>query len=188
MLKEPQPPAGNAYLTGVWHYARGLAFIAGGQLFDAERELFEVRRIAADKALDFPMFSPNTAANIFAVAPAVLGGELHAARKEYDAAIAQLERAVRLEDALVYTEPSEWHYPPRLALGAVLLEAGRPREAEVVYWEDLRKTPENGWALLGLSQALKAQGKADAAALVQKRYEKAFARADVKPNASRLMR
>jgi hypothetical protein len=57
-----------------------------------------------------------------------------------------------------------------------------------VYWEDLRKTPENGWALLGLSQALKAQGKADAAALVQKRYEKAFARADVKPNASRLMR
>jgi tetratricopeptide (TPR) repeat protein len=188
MLKEPAPPAVNLYLSGVWHYARGLSFIAKNQLFDAERELLEVRRIAADKALEFPMFSPNTAANIFAVAPAVLGGELFAARKEYDAAIAQLERAVRLEDALVYTEPSEWHYPPRHALGAVLLEAGRPREAEVVYWEDLRKTPENGWALLGLTQALKAQGKTDQAALVQKRFEKAFARADVKPNASRLIR
>jgi hypothetical protein len=187
MLKEPKPPD-NLYLTGVWHYARGLSFIAKNQLFDAERELLEVRRIAADKALEFPMFSPNTGANIFAVAPAVLAGELHAARKEYDAAIAQLERAVRLEDALVYTEPSEWHYPPRHALGAVLLEAGRPREAEVVYWEDLRKTPENGWALLGLQQALKAQGKTDQAALVQKRFEKAFARADVKPSASRLLR
>jgi tetratricopeptide (TPR) repeat protein len=188
MLKEPAPPAANLYLTGVWHYARGLSFIAKNQLFDAERELLEVRRIAADKALEFPMFSPNTATNIFAVAPAVLAGELHAARKEYDAAIAQLERAVRLEDALVYTEPSEWHYPPRHALGAVLLEAGRPREAEVVYWADLRKTPENGWALLGLQQALKAQGKTDQAALVQTRFEKAFARADVKPNASRLLR
>jgi tetratricopeptide (TPR) repeat protein len=188
MLEQPTPPAGNLYLTGIWHYNRGLAFVAKGQLFDAERELLEVRRIAADKGLEFALFSPNTAANIFAVAPAVLAGELFAARKEYDQAVAQLERAVRLEDALVYTEPSEWHYPPRHALGAVLLEAGRAREAEVVYWEDLRKTPGNGWALLGLQKALAAQGKTDQAALVQKRYEKAFARADVKPNASRLMR
>lgn len=188
MLKEPAPPADNLYLTGIWHYARGLAFAANGQLLDAERELLEVRRIAAEKGLEFPLFSPNTAAQIFAVAPAVLAGELHAARKEYEAAIAQLDRAVRLEDALVYTEPSEWHYPPRHALGAVLLEAGRPREAETVYWEDLRRNPENGWALLGLAQALKAQGKDEQAALIQKRYETAFARADVKPSASRILR
>jgi hypothetical protein len=32
-------------------------------------------------------------------------------------------------------------------LAAVLLEAKRPAEAEVVYWEDLRRHPENGWAL-----------------------------------------
>ena len=44
-----------------------------------------------------------------------------------DAAIAHFERAVRLEDGLVYTEPAEWHYPPRHALGAALLAAGRPR-------------------------------------------------------------
>ena len=46
---------------------------------------------------------------------------------------------MRLEDGLVYTEPSEWHYPPRHALGAVLLEAGRPAEAETVYWQDLQR-------------------------------------------------
>ena len=188
MLKEPAPPSDNLYLTGIWHYARGLSFIGKGELFDAERELLEVRRLAADKALDFPLFSPNTAAQIFQVAPAVLGGELHAAKKEYDAAIAQLERAVRLEDSLVYTEPSEWHYPPRHALGAVLLEAGRPREAETVYWEDLRRHPENGWALLGLEQALSAQDKKDQAALIKARFEKAWARADIKPSASRVLR
>ena len=48
-------------------------------------------------------------------------------------AAAHFERAVRLEDGLIYTEPSEWHYPPRHALGAALLEAGRAAEAETVY-------------------------------------------------------
>ena len=43
--------------------------------------------------------------------------------------------------------------------GAVLLEAKRPSEAETVYWEDLKRNRENGWALFGLMQALKAQGK-----------------------------
>ncbi len=188
LLKEPAPPADNLYLTGIWRYARGLAFVAKGELFDAEKELVEVRRIAADKRLEFAMFSPNIAANIFAVAPAVLGGELAAAKKDYDAAIALLERAVRLEDSLVYTEPSEWHYPPRHALGAVLIEAGRAREAETVYWEDLRKNPENGWSLLGLTKALEAQGKQDQAQQIKTRFDKAWARADVKPNASRIMR
>ena len=187
MLKEPAPPD-NLYLTGSWHYARGLSFLAKGQLFDAEKELVEVRRVADDKALEFPLFSPNNAAQIFAVAPAVLAGELHAARNEYDAALADLERAVRLEDSLVYTEPSEWHYPPRHALGAVLLEAGRAREAETVYWEDLKRNPENGWALFGLAQALQAQGKNPQADLIRKRLEKAWARADVKPSASRMLR
>jgi tetratricopeptide (TPR) repeat protein len=186
MLAEPAPPADNAFLTGMWNYARGLAYLAKGQIFDAERALVEVRRIAAGKNLDYALFSPNTAATIFAIAPEVLGGEVAAARKDYDQAIAHLERAVRLEDGLVYTEPSEWHYPPRHALAAVLLAAGRAREAETVYWEDLRRNRENGWSLFGLSQALAAQGKNDQAALVRARYEKAWARADFKPTASRL--
>jgi tetratricopeptide (TPR) repeat protein len=70
----------------------------------------------------------------------------------------------------------------------VLLEAGRAREAETVYWEDLKRNPENGWALLALSQALEAQGKSEQAALVRARFQKAWARADVKPTASRILR
>jgi len=111
---------------------------------------------------------------------------LEAARGNYDAAVAHLDRAVRLEDGLVYTEPAEWHYPPRLALGAVLLEAGRPGEAETVYWDDLRRFRENGWALFGLGQALRAQGKDAEAELVEARFQKAWASADVKLTASRI--
>ncbi len=185
MLAETAPPDRFLYLKGTWQYARGLAHAGKGQIEEAEKDLAEVRRIAADPALDFTLFSPNKAAAIFAIAPEVLAGELAAKRKDYDRAIAHLERGVRLEDGLVYTEPAEWHYPVRHALAAVLLEAGRPREAETVYWDDLRRNPENGWSLFGLSLALRAQKRDADAALVEARLAKAWARSDVKLSASR---
>jgi hypothetical protein len=70
----------------------------------------------------------------------------------------------------------------------VLLEAGRPAEAETVYWEDLRRHPSNGWALFGLKQALAAQNKTDEAALIDGRFKKAWARSDVTLTASRFSR
>jgi tetratricopeptide (TPR) repeat protein len=185
MLREPAPPEKHAYLKGTWHYARGMAFAATGRLTEADAELAEVRRIASDPALNFTLLSPNTGAAIFAIAPEVLAGELAARRKEYDEAVAHLERAVRLEDGLVYTEPAEWHYPVRQLLGAVLLEAGRPREAETVYWEDLKRNQGNGWSLFGVAQARRAQGLEAEAAAVQERFQKAWAKADVKLAASR---
>jgi tetratricopeptide (TPR) repeat protein len=185
VLAEPAPADRHAYLKGVWHYARGLALLRKGQLDEAEKELAEVRRIAADPALNYTLLSPNTAAAVFAPAPEVLAGELAAKRKDHDKAIAHLERAVRLEDGLVYTEPEEWHYPARQALGAVLLDAGRAREAETVYWDDLKRHADQGWSLFGLAEALRAQGKKEQAAAVQERFDKAWARADVKLSASR---
>jgi tetratricopeptide (TPR) repeat protein len=184
MLAEPAPPERFAFLRGSWHYTRGLALLGRGRADEAEKELLELRRIAADTALDYTLFSPNTAAAILAPAPEVLAGKLAARRGDHDAAIAHLERAVRLEDGLVYTEPTEWHYPPRQALGAVLLAAGRPQEAETVYWEDLRRNRDNGWSLFGLAQALRAQGKAEEAATAHARFEKAWSRADVTLSAS----
>src|SRR5436305_62475 len=185
MLREPEPPPTSAYLRGMWHYARGTAFLGKGQTNDAEQEFAKLTELMADKSLDQPLFSPNTGRAVLTIAQEVLAGEIAAAKKNYDEAVAHLERAVRLEDALVYTEPAEFHYPPRHALGAVLLEANRPGEAETVYWEDLKRNRENGWALFGLMQALKAQGKNDDAALVEARFKKAWARADVTLTASR---
>jgi tetratricopeptide (TPR) repeat protein len=188
ILKERKPPAANAFLTGSWHYVRGLAFTAKGQLAAADKELVALRATLKHPSLDGPMFSPNAGRAILAIAPHHLAGELAAARGAYGTAIAALERAVRLDDALVYTEPSEFMFPPRLALGAVLLQAGRPDEAETVYWEDLRRNRETGWALYGLHQALVAQKKTDDAVLIKARLDKAWARADVKLSASRFGR
>ena len=60
-----------------------------------------------------------------------------------------------------YDEPEPLPFPARHWLGAALLEAGRHADAERVYREDLERHPHNGWSLLGLQQALKAQGKTD---------------------------
>ena len=185
MLREPEPPATSAYMTGMWHYARGTAFLGKGQIDSADQEFAKLDSTMADKSLDQPLFSPNTGRMVLSIAREVLAGGIAAAKKNYDPAIAHLERAVRLEDALVYTEPSEFHYPPRHALGAVLLEANRPAEAETVYWEDLKRNRENGWSLFGLLQALKAQGKNEDAAMIEARFKKAWARADVTLTSSR---
>jgi len=186
VLREPAPPPGAPFYQGIWHYARGLAFLGKGQVLDAEGELVAVRKALESPGLDAPLFSPNTMRAVLAIAPEVLAGEIASARRDYPAAIAHLERAVRLDDGLVYTEPAEWHYPPRHALGAVLLDAGRAAEAETVYWEDLKRNPENGWALTGLLQALKAQGRTQDAKLIAGRLDAAWRRADLRPNTSRI--
>jgi tetratricopeptide (TPR) repeat protein len=185
MLGEPAPPARHLYILGTWHYARGLAYAAKDRLAEAEAELAAVRRIASDPALEFTLFSPNTAASIFAIAPEVLAAELAARRKDFERAVAHAERAVRLDDGLVYTEPAEWHYPPRQLLAALLVDAGRAQEAATVYWDDLERNPANGWSLYGLARALRAQGRDADAAAIDQRFQKAWAEADVKLTASR---
>jgi tetratricopeptide (TPR) repeat protein len=188
ILDEPAPPATNAFLKGSWHYVRGLAFVATGRLSQAEQELGTLREIMKDPNLDGALLSKNTPRTILRIAPEVLAGEIEAARDNFDSAIAHLERAVRYEDALVYTEPAEWHYPPRLALGAILLEAGYPDEAETVYWEDLRRNRDSGWTLFGLMQALRAQKKEAEAEVIEARFKKAWEHADVKLMGSRMGR
>lgn len=187
ILKEPPPRYDSSFTRGEWHYARGMAFTATGKLAGAQKELDALRKDASDPALaQMPAsFSANTAQMILRIAPEVLAGSLAAKKGDFDSAVMHLDNAVRFGDALVYTEPPDWGVPPRHVLGAVLLEAKRPVEAEVVYWDDLKHYPENGWALFGLRQALKVQGKDEQAAVVEKRLQKAWAVADVKLTASR---
>jgi len=71
-------------------------------------------------------------------------------------------------------------------LGAQLLKSGQATEAESVYREDLKHNPNNGWALYGLAQALKAQKKSKEAAKAEAAFKAAWTRADVALTASTL--
>jgi tetratricopeptide (TPR) repeat protein len=189
ILSEPQPAQDSLFWTGVWHYARGIAFTAKGKLDEATRELDSLGKIAAEKSLDGyrVTFSRNGAKAILEIAMEVLAGELAARRGEYDEAIARLHRAILLEDNLIYNEPPDWHVPVRQSLGAVLLDAERAAEAEAIYWQDIEKNRENGWSLFGLMLSLRAQGKEEQAVLIENRFRKAWKGADVTLTASRFM-
>ncbi len=120
------------------------------------------------------------------LAVAVLVGKARIAEAEQQGneAIALLTEAAAKEDALAYDEPSDWFFPVRHLLGAALLRAGRAPDAEDVYREDLRRHPENGWALYGLAQSLTAQHKDPDALAVRQRFDKAWKDADVTLSAS----
>lgn len=180
ILAERSPLFDLRYPRGVWHYARGMALTAKGQLKEARREWVMLSAIASSPDLEkVTIWDINNAASLLKIASEVLAGELAAKQGNYPEAIAHLETAVNLEDQLKYDEPETWYYPVRQSLGAILLQANRAAEAETVYREDLKHHPENGWSLFGLAQSLRAQGKIEAAAAVQKRFEKAWQSADI---------
>jgi tetratricopeptide (TPR) repeat protein len=186
VLGEPAPPPERRYATGIRHYARGLARARRGDAAAAGAELASLRAVAGEESLGRIDFSGVAASRYLELAARHLEGELAAARGETDAAVAALEEAIRVQDAMQYTEPPRWWLPVRQALGAVLLEAGRVEAAEAVYREDLRRVPRNGWSLFGLARSLSAQGREAEAAAVETGFRNAWARADVELRASRL--
>jgi tetratricopeptide (TPR) repeat protein len=184
ILKEPAPAAEFTYSTGIWRYARGRAFAATGQLEKAKAELDAVNKLSLEVSSDL-VVGLNFANYIVELGGKVLAGEIAAKEGRTDDAVQLLNQAIAIEDQLVYDEPRPWYQPVRQNLGAVLLAANRPAEAEKVYREDLKRNPDNGWSLYGSAQSLKAQGNQKQAKSEEKRFEKAWKRADVKLSASR---
>ena len=185
VLEEPRPPADLRYMTGLWHYARALAFAATDRLDEARAEQTELNAVLTTFDTGRQMMGRNSATDLLGIAVRVVAGELAARAGKTDEAVRQLEEAVAGQDRLRYSEPPPWYYPVRQSLGAVLLDAGRPAEAEAVYREDLRRNPDNGWSLYGLAQSLHGQKKTIPARRTEREFQKAWARADVRLRASR---
>ncbi len=196
IIDEPLPDDTALYanLTATLHYAKGVAHAALGDVESAndEREAFRKARAAVP---DARRMHNVLCSEQFAVAEAMLDGEIEYRRANYDLAFQRLRDAIALEDALPYDEPWGWMQPVRHALGALLLEQGHVVEAEAVYREDLglggalnraQIHPDNVWSLRGLHTCL-AQKDAlgtDEAILVAQRLALAEARADHMFNAS----
>ena len=170
-------------LTAGWLYGRGVALAARGRIADAQQALNELAALAAAAPAD-SMAGFNRLSDILAVAQPIVAARIAATGGRTDEAIADLQRAVAAEDRLAYDEPADWYFPARHLLGAELLIAGRAAQAERVYREDLRHNPANGWALHGLTQALRAEGRTKAAAASAREFAAAWKNADVRLPAS----
>ncbi|MCH8032472.1 MAG: hypothetical protein IH950_01780 [Bacteroidetes bacterium] len=188
ILNYQEPEKLQLYPLGVWHYARGMAFIANDDLEKAEKELSELEQLRFNKSVeDLSIWGINSAGTLLKIGHEVLSGELAAKKKDYETAISHLQSAVELENTLSYDEPPTWFYPCRLNLGAVLIETERYEEAQKVFEENLSDLPENGWALYGLHQALLKLNENNKAAKVQKRFKEAWKYSDIKLNSPRIL-
>lgn len=178
MLAEPAPPAYLPITTAHRHFARAVAYAATDRLNEAraEQAAFEA---AASKVTKEMIVGNNQALAVMDVARHMLAGEIAYKAGDTEAAVAALTRAVELEDALRYNESPDWIQPVRHTLGGILLAAGRVAEAEAVYRADLAKNRENGWALYGLARCLERRGATAEQREVEKRFAKAWVKADV---------
>jgi tetratricopeptide (TPR) repeat protein len=169
ILDLPPQAADLPYARAIGHYARGRALAATGDPAGAAAELDGLRALASATELEDVRLEFNSARDVLAIAADVLAGHIAAARGDHNEAVARLRAAAAREDELVYGEPPEWSVPVRQELGSVLLDAGRPQDAERAFLEDLRRFPDNVWSLEGLARSLEAQGRTAEAAAARER-------------------
>ena len=178
ILEEPEPYEPFTFARAIWHYGRGVAHAALGDLGAARVELAAIEGLEPEVDEIF-MGNVYPARDLLEIAKSLLRGEM--AYRSGDAANAVLafEAAVALQDALPYTEPPFWYYPTRQSLGAALLASNRLAEAQAVFEEDLEQYPMNGWSMFGLAEALKRQGDETGAEQMTARFKTVWQFADV---------
>jgi tetratricopeptide (TPR) repeat protein len=169
--------------TGAWEFAHGYAKLRAGDSAAAAAHLAALTKIAESSSASTNFGARHPARPLLGVLAGILEGEIARSAGNMAAALAAFERAVTLDDGLEIDEPEPLPFPARHWLGAALLEAGRPADAEQVYRDDLQQHPRNGWSLQGLKLAAAAQGKA--VADIEGAFRESWQRSDTWIRASR---
>ncbi len=185
----PQDPANRA----LWDFARGYAHLRTGDGDTAREYLARIHRTMDDlgaarwtrPASGASFRDAHAVADVLGAVAGILEGEILRSEGRVDDAIAAFERAVLHQDGFAYDEPEPLVFAARHWLGAALLEAGRPEEAERVYLDSLDQHRHNGWALFGLEQALREQGREADADRALARFRESWARSDTLLRSSR---
>lgn len=185
VLAEPSPPQNRRLDVAVSLYARGFAFANKGDLHQARTDRMKLAAMKGDAGLAKLDGFPVPASQMAEMSLDLLDGEIARKSGHLGEAIADFTKARDIELALPYTEPPYWHQPVSHLLGAALLAAHRPAEAEAVYRDSLMRYRLDGWAFAGLAQALDAQGKKQEGDAARRDFESAWQLADVKLTTSR---
>ncbi|MCC6489749.1 MAG: tetratricopeptide repeat protein [Candidatus Hydrogenedentes bacterium] len=183
VLKEPEPHAKRPIMRATHYYARGIALSALGRTEEARKEIERFNAQIKEVPGDWWVFA-NRIHDVLPIAQHMLAGELAYREGRLEDAWAELEKGIQAEDKLVYDEPPGWVLPVRHAMGALLMEAGEYARAETLYRQDQLAHPGNGWSLLGLKQALEAQGKGEEAVRIAAKLDEAWNGVKSRPTSS----
>ena len=184
ILSYSAPEQDFKYSTGIYHYARGIAFSSLGKNEEALKELSYIKPLIDTPEIKNLVKSGQPSAKLLEIADNLLLGQIEFKNGNYEASIISLKKAVSLQDDLPYTEPPFWYYPTRQSLGRVLIEAGKFTEAEAVFRKDLEDYPRNGWSMFGLYKVLEIQGKTKEAKKYKDQFDVIWQLSDIKLESS----
>lgn len=188
ILALPKPAHDLVYPRAIWHYARGMAFLGKQNQSEAQKEMSKLLVLASDTTLrQLTVWNINTSYDLVQIASKVLEAGIKVNQKDQISSIKLLNQAVDIEDNLNYNEPPDWFFSVRHHLGAVLLKAGKSKEAEKVYRQDLQHWKKNGWALIGLYNSLIQQHKTSEAQQVKNHFDTAWQYATIEIKSSSTM-
>lgn len=175
ILALPQPDASLPFVVATWHYARGVAQAAAGDIAAAGAEADAIRTIGAGTDFSAAEAGGLPATALIELSALIVDARIAQAEGDLAAARQRLEAAVAIQDTLAYMEPAYWYYPVEQTLGAVLLAMGETEAAEARFREALADVPNNGWVLWGLRELYRSTGDTARAAEMDGYFRAAWA-------------
>ncbi len=188
----PDDPDFYCVTTATNYYGKAIAYAALGNDLSA-RNSMKAFELYVSQVSDDRYVHVVKCQDILTVARQMMAGEVEYHCGNHELAFEHLREAVRKEDALPYDEPWGWMMPSRHALGALLLEQGKVKEATATFEADLglndtvirsNQHPDNVWALMGLHECYLRQKKKREARRIKPRLDFAMARSDLEIKAS----
>jgi tetratricopeptide (TPR) repeat protein len=147
------------FVKAMWHFARAVTYADMGRIGAAETERSALADIGADHDFQGMVNGGVPAPDLLRIAYHVISARMAMNQGDFETAIDEYQQAIAVQDTFPYMEPEYWYVPLRQSLGGALLASGRPGEAEAAFRAALAHTPNNGWAVYGLTEALRAQGR-----------------------------
>jgi tetratricopeptide (TPR) repeat protein len=174
------PRPANELSAGMWDFTHGYAALRRGEIGTARKFLERLRKASVSSTSSFRI---HPVSSLLETVAEILDGEIALAGGYVSGAITAFYRAAVKQSGPVLDDPEPLPFAVRHWLGAALIQAKRFSEAERVYREDLARHPHNGWALTGLQQALRGQGKPTRE--VDEELRASWSRADITISATR---
>ncbi|MEM7355337.1 MAG: tetratricopeptide repeat protein [Acidobacteriota bacterium] len=164
------------YVGALLAYARGMALFASGNAAQAGphfQTLFSVtQKLEQQQAEQGADWYFQAARRVLEIGAAELVGLLMSSQGQHERALAELEKAANLEQALGYGEPPHYSRPVQESLGILYLRVGRWQDARQAFRKVLDERPNSGHAWFGIAKSHELAGeKAEARRAYQRLLE-----------------
>src|SRR3990167_1706849 len=177
LFDEPMPKSEYQYALGMWHYVQGMALAHTDHIKDSEKELSSLKKIIAKGKTESNL--GKSGHNLLKIASEILSATIANFQGNEKSTLTHLKLAAKIQHDMGYHEPPDWYFPVKEILGDAYLKWNHPAKAVAMYNQDLKQYPKNGWALDGLAQALRKQGKNNAADQIEQQFKEAWKYADI---------